>query len=301
MRFSDRARRLRALFVAAALLLPGGCGELPAPFAHTPGKTSSLVEPVADGGGIVVLDVTGPPDAVAAALQRAMVDALARHDIPAATDGGNRRSRFLHGSARIAPGPAGTVRLEMTWDLADTAGSPVGSQPVAREVPREAWERADPTLIKSLADEAAPAIAALVQEPAPAEATRNHRTPLHVWPVAGVEEQDAVALRRAMEAALRRRDYTVQAELGEKGLVIAGSVVLGKAADGLRRIEVVWTVLDGGGRELGQLAQDNTIPVGNGAPALAEVANDIAEAAAGGVIELLERLPPAATGAAGSG
>ena len=293
MPFFDRWHRIRVAFALFAAFAPAGCGTETGPFAHAPGEAPALVEALPDRGGIIVLGISGPPEPTARALQEAMIEALARHDIPAATSGGNLRSRFLQGRAKAEPRPGGMVRLALSWELTDTEGRPVGSQPMTREVPRTRWEQNDPALIEAIAAAAAAPIAALIQDPVPADAERTRRVPLHVWPVAGLPEIDALALRRAMESALRRRDYTVADALGDRTLVVAGSVTLGQPEGGSRRIEVVWAVLDGAGRELGRQAQDNMIPAGDGTPNLAETAHDIAEAAAGGVVELLERLPPA--------
>jgi hypothetical protein len=279
-------------------LTMAGCSPEPGPFAHKPGTKSTLLDPVSDSGGIVVASVEGATEQVAQRLREALIDALALHDIPAATDGANRHTRFLKGHAALSPRPGGLARIDIAWELTDAIGRPVGSQPVGREVTRAAWEAGDPALIKALARDSASAIATLIQEPAPTDVVRARKVMLHVWPVAGVQKTTGIALRRAMEEALRRRDYTVAAELGDRGLIIAGSVSRGPPGGGRQPVELVWAVLDGGGHELGRLAQKNILPASGLDSALGAAAPAIAEAAAGGMVKLLERLPPARLSAA---
>lgn len=262
------------------------------PFAHPPGKASPLVTPVPDVGGIVVHAIAGAPEPAARALRKAMVNALADQEIPAATSGGNRRSRFLQGFVSALPHGAETVRLQIAWALTDPTGKAVGSKTVTRDVPVKAWNRADPATIKAIAGASAPVVAAMIQGPMPTEVGRAQRPPLNVWPVVGVSQLDALALQRAMEHALRERDYDVRPQLADNGLVIAGNVVLGKVKDGQEPIQISWAVLDSTGKELGRLSQKNTLAVGSGPPSLLGLANDIAEAAADGVSDVVDNLPP---------
>lgn len=278
-----------ALLAAAAL---AGCDTSPGPFAHAPGRPPAATAIVPDAGGVVIRPIAGPPENVADALQKAMVDALALQDIPAATSGGNRRSRYLQGLVSARPHGAGNLRLQVAWALTDPAGRSAGSKTITKDVPLVAWQRADSATLKALAGVSATAVAAMIQGPAPADVGTAHHVPLHVYPVAGVPDVDAIALRRAMEKALRDRDYEVRPELGDNALVIAGNVALGKPDRGQVPIEISWAVLDSTGKELGRLAQNNTLSVGDGPPNLAAIAEDIAEAAAGGVVEVLDSLPP---------
>ena len=294
---------VRVALVLLALLLVAGCGvgiggfdgltgPETGPFAHPPGKAPPLVTPVPDGGGIVVHAIAGAPEPAAGALRRAMVNALADQEIPAVTSGGNLRSRYLQGFVGAVPHGAATVRLQIAWALTDPAGKPVGSKTVTRDVPVEAWDRADPATIKAIAGASAPIVAAMVQGSMPAATDRVRRLPVHVWPVVGVSQIDALALRRAMEHALKERDYDVRPQLADNGFVITGNVVLGQVKAGQQPVRISWAVLDSTGKELGRLSQDNTLAVGSGPPSLAGLASDIAEAAADGVADVIDNLPP---------
>jgi hypothetical protein len=273
------------------------CQPVPRPFMPDEGiKGPKTLAPLEDGGGIVVLAVENVPPPVSEALRRAMIDALAEQNIPAAASGSNVLSRFLTGTAR-KPSTAGATTVEVTWELADRAGRKLGTGTARMSVPPEMWAAASHKALAPLADGAAPAIAALMQEPSETRALQPREIPLHVWPVAGAGRDGALALRLAMEAALGRRGFSVTETLADNGLVIAGSVALGAVAEGKQPIAIEWTVLDGGGKELGKLDQKNAIPADalkNGWGPLAYV---IAESAAGGVGALLTRLPARPAGA----
>jgi len=298
--FSCRAPGVAA---ACALLALGACQPLPRPFAHDDGLPSAEVAPLADAGGVVVRGIEGVPPRVAAALTRAMIDAMAQRNIPAATGDGNARSRFLTATATTEGAEAeagGPVRIDVSWALADRAGRALGTAPARMTVPRAAWAQPSHRALAPLAEEPARALAVLMQDPAPAEAPPSgtagaaaRSVPLHVWPVAGADGDGAAVLRRAMEEALARRGFRVTEALLEDGLVIAGSVALGADSGGRRPIEVEWTVLDGSGRELGKLAQKNAVPAAALERGWGGLAGIIAESAAPGVGALLARLPGA--------
>jgi hypothetical protein len=284
------------------LLAAAACQPLPRPFAHDTDRASTVIAPLSDSGGVVLRGIDGLPGAVAAALERAMIDALAERNIPAATEGGNVRSRYLTGTATLdgASASGGPLDLRVTWALADRMGRSIATETARMTLPRHVWTEPEHKALAPLADGPAAAIAALMQDPAPDETVeKGSSVPLYVWPVAGVTEERGFILRRAMEAALARHGLEVTDTLRDDGLVISGSVALGAEADGHRPIEVEWILLAQSGEELGSLDQRNSVPVAaveRGWAALAEI---IADTAAPGVGALLDRLPPAGQGAAG--
>jgi hypothetical protein len=279
-------------------LLAAACQPLPRPFMPEEGtiRGPKTLAPLVDGGGIVVNRVANVPPAVSDAVQRAMIDALAVQNIPAAAGGANVLSRFLTGTAKAPPdaGSRPRIDVEIVWALTDRAGRKLGERTTRMSVPRATWLRPSRRTLAPLAAPAAPALAALLQEPVEKAARKPNDVPLHVWPVAGVAGDGPAALRLAMEAALGRRGYRVTPDLAENGLVIAGSVSLGAEDKGQLPITVEWAVLDGGGASLGKLDQRNAVPAAALARGWGELAPLIAEAAAGGIGTLLNRLPPGA-------
>jgi hypothetical protein len=284
--------RSSSILIALLALLAAACQPVPQPFQPDRGsKGPKTLAPLVDGGGIVVRPVDGAPPAVSAALQRAMIEALAAQNITAATSGQNVESRFLTAAAKADP-QGGRLAVAVTWSLADQTGKKLGDTASRMSVPRGVWARPDHKLLAPLARDAAPALAALMQEPAVDPVREAKAIPLHVWPVAGAEEGNgALTLRRAMEAALQRRGYRITETLAENGLVVAGNVQLGEAADGRRPIAVEWAVMGPDGAQYGKLDQKNSIPVGALKDGWGGLAYAIAETAAGGIGTLLNRLP----------
>ena len=98
-------------------------------------------------------------------------------------------------------------------------------------------------------------------------------------------------MRRAMEAALKKRNFRIAGTLDGAGLVIAGAMELGPENVEPRPIRITWSVLDTAGKELGKLTQQNTIPRQELKKRWKIIAVVIADNAAGGVSDLIVRLP----------
>ena len=111
--------------------------------------------------------------------------------------------------------------------------------------------------------------------------------------VAGVSPKLGGILRRAMSAALRRLELSVQPVRRERDLIIAGRVSLGPVAAGVRRIEIYWSVRKWNGEEIGNLKQANLIAADLMGEKWPELAKITTEAAAPGVVEVLRNFWPA--------
>ncbi len=233
----------------------------------------------ADIGGVVVRPVAGLPKKQSDALTDAMVAALQKAEIPAATSGRNRLSLFLDGTAK--PQPAGRVAVD--WRLLDTTGR-------ARGTAHAAGRPADP---QGLVAQAASAIVALVEgTPAKADGAKPAGpTVLTVWPVVGAPGDGDPALSRAMHDALMAAEVPVSDKLTDHGLVIAGSVHVAPAEAGRQAVEILWTVFDPTGAEVAKLAQNNTVPRGALDGEWGPLARMIADSAVPGVLDMLRSLP----------
>ena len=277
------------------------CQPVPQPFAHRSGSDSHVIEPPMEIGGIAVLPVSGAPDAASRALADALAEALTEHEIPAARGGGNRRSKFVQGTATTRPAADSRIAVDIAWDLFDGSGTVLATRRHAGTLPVEDWQGAGQAAMRSLTRGVAAEFATLINGPPDETATAAAALPLHVWPVDGGPAGDDALLQQAMEAALRRRDFAVTPGLDGARLIVAGALSLGPVEAGQRPIEITWSVLDTYGHELGKLTQRNAVPTAaltSGWKALATV---IAESAAGGVGDLLRRLPPDALRTAPAG
>ncbi|MEK9662217.1 MAG: hypothetical protein VW644_10865, partial [Alphaproteobacteria bacterium] len=213
----------------AALL--AGCQPVPQPFSHTEtGERAQLALP--DSGGIVVLDLAEAPPAVATGLANAMAKALADRNVPAGTGSGNSMSHFLQGSVEDDGRDAAIV-----WTLQDAHGETVGTVRQSIEgTPITAWADGEPGLMRKLAEQAAPQIAALVQERTPQE---NVLPAVRILPIAGApgagNRQLAFALRRHLAAF----GLEIVEEPGERDVLVRGTVSVSPPAGGRQQAKTV--------------------------------------------------------------
>lgn len=275
--------------VALLALILGGCQPKPQPFAPSIAERNNPLLKLPDLAGVVVLDIDGAPKDFAGQFPQAMIEALLARNIPAWTISGNRASYFLQGSAKATPLGGDRVRITMDWDLVDSGGRQVGRHSLSRKTRWKDWRAGSKDLIEALATQSAIGIAAFIQDAAPEDtAARIKRIPLFVTPVAGAPGDGETSLQRAMMAALRRAKLKITRQKTEKTIEIWGRVRIGPARNKQQNIEITWSVRAPDKREIGKLTQRNTIPAGSLDTAWGELAFIIADAAIGGVVDLLK-------------
>lgn len=270
-------RRFVPLVALAALL--AACQPRPQPFRPEVKDGTNRLLWRRDIGGVVVRPVAGLTRKQDEALAKAMIAALEKAEIPAATSGRNKLSLFLDGTATARPG--GAVAID--WRLVDTAGRQLGKA-------HAAGPAGDPA---ALARRAVPAIATLVfGRPAPdREEAKAAPRALTVWPVVGAPGDGNPALSRAMHDALMAARVPVSDKLTDDGLVIAGSVHVGPPEGDRQPVEILWTVFDSTGAQVAKLAQNNTVPKGALDGKWGPLARMIADSAVPGVLDMLHWLP----------
>jgi hypothetical protein len=148
-------------------------------------------------------------------------------------------------------------------------------------------------VVRHLASNAGEKIAGLVRQTI-GDTTSANTITLHVRAMDGVSPGESASFKRAMTSALKRRKFVVSEKSDDAGLIIAGRMKLGPATMVPRPVEIVWAVLDQGGKELGKLTQRNTVTPGVVKSGWKSLAGVIADNAAGGVGDLVLRLPPEA-------
>ncbi len=271
------APSLTAVVLAVGLL--AACQPLPQPFSRDGAPDNALLA-LPDHVGVIVLPVAEAPPVTADALAAAMVEALHAANVPAATRGGNRASRYLQGRVEDDGRDAGLV-----WELFAPDGSPLGEFRHSIEgTPVAAWRAAEPALMHDLAWTGAAPVAALLQ-PRPIEQVM----PLTVADtlVTGAPGRGNLQLRRAMLTALEARGVLIGAP-GPQNRVQA-AVDLAPASGRTQRIRIAWRVLAPDGTELGTVAQQNEVPAGSLDDSWDAVAPLIAVAAAPGILEVLSQ------------
>ena len=289
----QRLRRFRRLahfgLIMALYGAVAACQPVPQPFAHPEKSVNPVVVPSSDFGGVTILPISGLSDDRARSLSTAMAIALLSHGIIAGPDSSNVRSKFLQGAVSQEAAGRGRTRVTVIWDLFDGSGKILGTRKTTRTLRQDDWTNGGQSLLRPLVAASAAEMAKLVRDENGQSA--QSRITLHVWPVEGAPAKAAGPLRRAMELALKKRDFYIADALDGAGLVIAGTIELGPDNADPRQIRITWSVLDTAGTELGKLTQRNAIPRQEMEKRWNSLAAVIAENAAGGVSDLVVRLP----------
>jgi len=270
------------LFVIAVFALLAACQPLPHPFddARTLPPPNALKPP--DSAGIVVIAPAGEKDG--AVMAAALVKALLAEDVPASTEGGNRGSFRLELADETASA-AGGQRLALRWTLRDAKGAVRGRGTATREFAAAALP-GDATA--AVAGAAAAKIAALVAGDAPVPLSPDVPVEVSLGAVTGAPGDGGTALARAIDEALGRAGVELGAPGAPSRFALSCEVAVAPAEPGKELVSVRW-ILASGGRPLGQVSQQNTVPAGSLDHDWGDVAEAVAVAAAPGIAELISR------------
>lgn len=258
------------------------CQPIPQPFSHVEtGDTATLDLP--DSGGIVVLDVAEAPPATASALAHAMAHALANRNVPAGTGSGNSQSHFLQGNVEDDGHDAAIVwtLYDPQGDIVDTLRQSIEGTPVA------AWARADPSLMRRLAEQVAPQIAGFVQRAVPRE---NVLPGVAIAPVHGAPGSGNRQLRSALRRHLTALGQHIVDSAGPHDVTVNGTVTVDPPQNGRQRAALDWRVVDAAGVEVGKIAQANPVVAGSLDGDWGGIADVAAQAAAQGIDALVRQV-----------
>jgi hypothetical protein len=274
------------------LVLLAACQPLPHPFAEDVALPGSPVLTPRDGAGVVVAPVAGAP-----ALAEAIASALRDAEIPASAAGdGNKGSYHLFAATSDQPQSGGRSSVIVAWELHAAGGNRIGQGTADVEAPSDAWRQGDQALVRDVANKAAPAIAQLVQDEPP-KAVALAEPLLAVRKVTGAPGDGGRALPRAMDFALRRVHVAVAEKAdGRESFVLTGRVELSPPASGHQHVKVNWALLRADGSQIGEINQENAVPAGSLDGPWGDIAFAVANAAAPGVAQLIQRAKAAGTG-----
>lgn len=277
-------RRFAVALLALALLT--GCDDgrdpLFSPLAVPPGL--DLLPD--DRAGIVVQPVSGVSEPFATEMAQSIAAALQAENVPASLRGGAASSYFLNAEIAMARNGDGTVILRLLWDLAAPDGSLIGSHEQRRNAPEP--DTGTGALLAAMATEAAPQIAAMLQGDLPPPPLPVAPEAISVVPIEGAPGSGARELAAALAGSLPLYGVAL-AQAGGGRFQLHGEVTVTAVDPQTERISLLWRVIDDTGRELGQMAQDNTIAAGSLDGPWGEVAYLIADGVAAGVAEILAR------------
>jgi hypothetical protein len=255
---------MRRLLILLVLL--AGCQPLPHPFADAKDAPHPALRPP-DVAGVVVEPIAGAPQAADDALAAALRD----NDVPAETGGGNRGSYRLQSKA-----DTGAQGLTLGWTLLSPKGATVG----------QGTETAAGADWAALAKAAAPKIAALVAGDAP-EADADVPTAVQVRGIEGAPGDGGTSLARAIGAALGHAGLAVGEH--EARFQLSCKVAVAPPEGGQQLVTVRWILARPAGKEVGEVNQQNKVPAGSLDGAWGDVAYAVADAAAPGIAQLIEK------------
>ncbi len=281
---------MRAALALAPLLLLAACGSLPRPFEGNPGAVGRIL--------------SRPPPA------RLAVPQPGNMLLPA--DAGRRFADNVTAAlvAREVPAIAGPVRrgdwrLDMhaqqtgasitpSFTVTDPTGKPQGSTegpPVAATD----WAAAAPDVLAKEAAASAPAIATLltridaVLRRSDPNSLVNRPPRVLVAEVTGAPGDGNRALAMEMRRQLPQLGEMVQDTPNGADFTVTGEVRTSEAPGGQTRVEISWHVVDAQGHDLGKVVQLNDVPAGTLNGLWGDVALVVAQQAAAGVKDVIDK------------
>lgn len=269
------------LALTAAIAL-GACGNLPRPFQPDDKVEGNRLLMLPDRAGVIVLPVAGMPEPMAVELANKLAAALLRENVPATTGEGNRHSYLLEGET--ARGTDGVPVAQ--FELRDPRGTLLKTFRVPLDHSVQAAGGID---FAAVARNAAPPIAAALQPDAvnpPPE-----RLPLKIGKVTGAPRNEDLTLARALDYALRRTGVKLAGTTDKDSFEVQGRVSIVPRGPKLNIVNVTWTVFAPDGSELGQVQQQNDVTTDFLEKAWPEMASAVANGAAEGLADLIERAP----------
>jgi hypothetical protein len=272
----------RRLALAAALALLAACGNLPRPFQPDDKEIENPLLVMADRAGVVVMRPIGMPEPVDEEFAEDLAGGLRARDVVAHTSEGNRASPVLNGW--LVPGPAGTTRLKL--EIVNPDGSTVAGHEVEID-PRDFAPDVNPRRRKVVATTAAASLAAYLQPDA--ALALPDAPPVFISRVAGAPGDSGRVLERALDYSLRRAKVTLSETPGGRALTVAGRVGFQDKPRDMVALEVEWQVVGANGAPVGSLKQQNEIPASVLTRAWPEIASAIADNAAEGIAEIVNR------------
>lgn len=275
-----------------AVLLATACGQLPRPFQPVDKSGNALLD-LENRAGIVVRPVSRDAPGRPAEVAEWLAAALRHRDLPASTQGFNQASRILTGRAAVLRLPGGGDEVMVYWELRDTGGARIGSTAQRAELAPGAWRSGDPGAVGQVMDDAAMVIAAMVEGTPiiPAALPLAPAARLAIAPMLGLPGDGAISLARALAAALQAARLPLAEQAADGELLVVCQLVLGAPEESSQEVKIDWIVKRAdSGAELGRIEQQNRIPVGSLDGPWGPAAQAIAEGAAIGIKQLVERL-----------
>ena len=273
--------------VLSLLLFLVACGGLPQPFFGNPGATGAwLAQPPPSRLAVPTPGQSLLSDAGGETWAKATASALVNQALPA-SHAAPRPGDWTLGLSAELRGP----NVVPSYAVTDSTGTPQGTTQGA-PVPTAQWSQNDPAVLKAAAEQAAPAIDALLTR---IEAARLHSDPnslqnrparVFVSGVTGAPGDGNTSLDAQIRLKLAGFGIVVQDSPEGADYRLRCEVRTAPGAGGTLRIELQWVVDDARG-ERGRVVQLNEVPRGSLDRYWGDVAVVAAEQAAGGIKDVL--------------
>jgi len=283
--------------LAVASLVLAACQPLPHPFADDAPRPGSPMLTLRDSASVTIAPIDGAPRATAEKLGPAMASALQQREIAASDKTASIGSYELLGRIEVMPPAGNKAALVAVWELRDPSGQSLGERTERLEAPPHDWEEGSDSAVAQLAAASAERLAALLQDDAPAEAEAAGRTRLLVRAVEGAPGDGGESLPKAITEILKRQDVAIITDPeAHADLVLEADVVVAPPRAGKQNVKIVWRVRRKDGGEIGTVGQENDVPAGLLDGAWGDVAYMVAVSAQDGIMQLVARGAPPASG-----
>ena len=276
------------------------CVDSPRPFAHrTTGQVPMELLQLDDTSPVLVRIEGGAQAAQPALLAQSMVTQLEAVNVAALPDDGQTVGYRLSGELTGWEQDGQAENLVITWRLDDASGRIIGTFDQPASAALGSWISGNQKLADDIATNAAPRLAAFIQEPDGTMAVAVDASVLIV-PVTGAPGDGNLSLTTAISFTLRKKTelpLVAATEVTENTFQLAGEVAVTPLSPTQERIEIDWKLLTPSGAKVGSVKQANTLPAGTTAGKWGQLSYVIAQSAAPGINSLFKR---AQTGAVSS-
>lgn len=273
-------------FLLAAMLV--GCGDLPRPFAGRPGANAlRLATPPPARLTVPPPTQAMLPGSDAVHMAQDLADALVGNELPAFA----RDPRPGDWQVQMSTTLSGQT-VKPRYMLVDADGHQRGD--VAGDpIPAGAWAAGDAATLHEAAASAAPRITSLMRA---IDATMKQSDPNSLYNrpariflagVTGAPGDGDPSLVREMGRQLPQTGDLLVKTAADADFIVQGRVKATALPGGQEQIEIHWIVNDNAGHEAGDVAQGHDFPQGALDRFWGDVAEAVAEEAAGGVHEVI--------------
>ncbi len=276
-----------ALVLLIPALLTLACGQLPRPFQPEEGAVNELLELSGRAGVQVQADGGHYCNSMAA---DAMAEGLRQRDLIASTDARNQDSLLLRCLEDVELDNDGNWTVRARWQLYDQVSRKIAHYSEKYNAAALVATAQKPPGSQRIAAKTVDSVAAMILAEAQAVVPQSPRRPLAIASFSAGPGDSASALPQALARELAATDFQLLPQPKRGDLVISGKVMLSPPDQGWQQAVIVWTVNRLGiEKELGQVTQGNRVPAGSLDAPWGKLAEQIARAAAPGLMEIIQQ------------